>query len=74
MLAAATRSGFLSDHLHHADIAQSVVGLTAGQQCRYAIALGYPDRAADEAARAKRRSAGAGGRKPANDVVKRGPA
>ena len=75
MLAAATRGvASCPITLHHADIARSVVGLTAGQACRYAIALGYPDRVADEAERAKRRSAGRGGRKPVDAVIKRGTA
>jgi nitroreductase len=57
--------------LHHDDVARRVLELTDGQECRYAIALGYPDRAADAAARAQRRAAGAGGRKPADEVIEK---
>lgn len=74
MLAAATRGvGSCPITLHHGEIARRTLALTPGQECRYAIALGYPDHAADAAARAKRRSAGLGGRKPADAVIKRGP-
>lgn len=73
MLAAAARGvASCPITLHHDDIARSVLGLTDGQECRYAIALGYPDRAADAAAREQRRAAGTGGRKPADEVIKRG--
>lgn len=72
MLAAATRGvASCPITLHHTDLARAVLGLSPGQDCRYAVALGYPDHVADAAAVAKRRSAGMGGRKPADDVIRR---
>ncbi len=72
MLAAATRGvGSCPVTLHHAEVAREVLGLSEGQSCKYAVALGYPDPAAEEASRAKRRAAGTSGRKAASDVIKR---
>lgn len=55
--------------LHREERARAVLGLDADHHCRYAIAFGYPDRAADVAARRERRAQGWGGRKPADEVV-----
>lgn len=74
MLAAATRGvGSCPITLHHGAVAREVLALAPGQECRYAIALGYPDDAAEAAARAKRRSAGLGGRKSPDAVIQRRP-
>ena len=72
MLAAAARGvASCPVTLHHTEVAHTVLGLGAQEQCRYAIALGYPDRAAERAARDKRRASGAGGRRPADQVIRR---
>jgi nitroreductase len=72
MLAATTRGvASCPVTLHHTDTARSVLGLGPDEECRYAIALGYPDREADAAARANRRRSGLGGRRPAETVIRR---
>ena len=72
MLAAAARGvASCPVTLHNTEVAQTVLGLGTQEQCRYAIALGYPDKDAEQAARAKRRASGAGGRRPADEVIRR---
>jgi nitroreductase len=73
MLAAAARGvASCPVTLHDPEAAAAVLGLQPDEQCRYAIALGYPDEAAERRARDQRRAAGAGGRRPAEEVVRRG--
>lgn len=57
--------------LHDAATAVAVLGLQPGEECRYAVALGYPDEFAERQARDKRRTAGAGGRRPTDEVIRR---
>jgi nitroreductase len=72
MLAAAARGvASCPVTLHHSEVAAKVLGLGPGEQGRYAIALGYPNLKAEDDARAKRRASGAGGRRPANQVIRR---
>ena len=72
MLAAAARGvGSCPVTLHHVEIAREVLALPGVHECRYAVALGYPDRNAESVARAGRRSAGMGGRKPTDQVIRR---
>jgi nitroreductase len=52
--------------LHDTECARRVLRLPEGHTCRYAIAFGYPDTVAEEAARAQRRY---GGRKPLDELV-----
>jgi nitroreductase len=74
MLAAATRGvGSCPVTLHHTEVVHGALGLPDDQSCRFAIALGYPDPVAEEAGRALRRAAGMWGRKPPDEVIKRGP-
>ena len=73
MLAAATRGlGSCPITLHDDARSAEVLGLPDGHACRYAVALGHPDPAAERAAREERRRRGVGGRKPMRDVVRRG--
>lgn len=72
MLAAAARGvASCPVTLHNTEVARTVLGLGSEEQCRYAIALGYPDREAERVAREKRRASGAGGRRPADQVIRR---
>jgi nitroreductase len=73
MLAADTRGlGSCPITLHEAERSAEVLGLPDGHTCRYAVALGHPDLAAEEEARRARSRRGAGGRKRMADVVHRG--
>jgi len=73
MLAAAAHGvGSCPITLHDGDRAHEVLGLPDGAECRYAIALGFPDEAREEASRADRRSRGVAGRMPIDDLVHRG--
>lgn len=72
MLAAAARGvASCPITLHHDAVAADVLGLESGETCRYAVALGYPDEAAEAEARSRRRASGWGGRKPADEVISR---
>jgi len=72
MLAAAARGiGSCPITLHHAERAREVLGLPEGYDCTWAIALGYPDPAAEASEREQRRQAGIAGRKPLAEIVHR---
>ena len=58
--------------LHDAERSAEVLGLPAGHRCRWVISLGYPDEEREALARQKRRDAGIGGRKPMDEIVRRG--
>ncbi|MCJ7726414.1 MAG: nitroreductase family protein [Acidimicrobiia bacterium] len=72
MLAAAAR-GIASCPvtLHDEDTARLVLGVPDDHRCRYAIAFGYPDEAAETAERRERRSTGKTGRKAVDDISSR---
>ncbi|OFW67781.1 MAG: hypothetical protein A2Z12_07605 [Actinobacteria bacterium RBG_16_68_21] len=73
MLAAAARGiGSCPVTLHDGARARTVLDLPDGHECRYAVALGHPDRAAEEAAREERRARGVAGRKAPAEVIRRG--
>ncbi len=73
MLAAAGRGvGSCPVTLHHEDRAREVLALPQGHACRYAVAFGYPDEAAEAAERRARSARGVGGRRPLEDMVHRG--
>jgi len=73
MLAAGARGlGSCPITLHDAERSAEVLGLPEGYACRYAVALGHPDLAAEEEARRARRRRGAAGRKPMAEAVRRG--
>jgi len=55
--------------LHDLDRAADVLGLEAGREAHYAVALGYVDEDAEATERAERRKGGWGGRK--TDVTRR---
>ncbi len=57
--------------LHNKDRARDVLGLPKGQEAHWCVSLGYPDVAAEEAAREERRRSGfiPSGRKPADEFV-----
>jgi nitroreductase len=57
--------------LHDEDRAREVLGVPADHRCRYAVAFGYPDEAAETAERKDRRSKGLGGRKGVAELVSR---
>jgi nitroreductase len=72
MLAARSRGvGSCPITLHDTDRARAVLGIPADAECRYAIALGYPDQEREEAQRAQRRSQGFTGRKPIEHIAHR---
>lgn len=72
MLAAATRGlGTCPVTLHHQDEARHLLALAEGFECRWVVALGHPDVAAETEARRQRRAQGVGGRKPRDQVVRR---
>lgn len=68
LAAAAVGVGSCPITLHQQDRAAEVLGLPDGYQCRYAIAMGYPDDAAETAARS---ASSMGGRKTVDEVVRR---
>jgi nitroreductase len=72
MLAAASRGiGSCPITLHDTARAREVLGIPSAADCRYAIALGYPDDERERAVRAQRRSQGFTGRKPIDKIVHR---
>jgi nitroreductase len=73
MLAAAARGiGSCPVTLHDQSAARSALRLPSGYECRWVIALGYPDPEAEREQRAERRRAGMSGRKPLAALVHRG--
>jgi nitroreductase len=73
MLAAAARGiGSCPITLHHRDRAREALALPDGHDCTWAIALGYPDEAAEEEQRRQAAAAGFSGRRPLDDLVHRG--
>lgn len=74
MLAAAARGvGSCPVTLHDDARAAEVLNLPDGYECRYAVALGHADPAAEAAQRRERRARGTAGRKPPDEVIRRGP-
>lgn len=72
MLAAASRGvGSCPITLHDTARAREVLGIPSEAECRYAIALGYPDDERERAQRAQRRSQGFTGRRPIDQIVHR---
>lgn len=72
MLAAASQGiGSCPVTLHDSGRAREVLGIPEGADCRYAIALGYPDETGERTQRQKRRSQGLSGRKPLREIVHR---
>lgn len=72
MLAAAARGvASCPVTLHDTATAATTLGLGQGEECRYAIALGYADEAAESRARENRRASGMGGRRPPDEVIRR---
>ena len=69
LAAAALGIGSCPVTLHDEDRARQVLGVPDGHRCRYAIALGYPDEAAETAERTDRKAAGKGGRKPIGEIA-----
>lgn len=71
MLAAAARGvGSCAITFHHTDVASEVMALPDGYVCRWGVALGYPNREGETAARAARRASGGSvGRKPLDELV-----
>lgn len=68
MLAAASRGvGSCPITLHREDCAREVLGVPADHGCRFVIALGYPDEAAEVAARSK---SPLSGRKDLSDLIR----
>jgi nitroreductase len=73
MLAAAARGiGSCPVTLHHDVPARTALGVPGDHECRWVIALGYPDDEAEREQRAQRRAAGMSGRKPLAGLVHRG--
>lgn len=73
MLAAAARGvGSCPVTLHHTERSREILGLPDGAECRYAVALGFPDEDREQAQRADRRERGVAGRRDLDDVVHRG--
>lgn len=72
MLAAASRGiGSCPITLHDTARAREVLEIPPEAECRYAIALGYPDEEREATQRAERRSQGFTGRKPIGQIVHR---
>lgn len=73
MLAAAARGlGSCPVTLHDQSAARSALRLPDGHECRWVVAVGYPDPDAEREQRAERRRAGMSGRKPLEELVHRG--
>jgi nitroreductase len=70
MLAAAARGlGSCPVTLHDEPAARSALGFPDDHECRWVIALGYPDTEAEDAQRAERRRAGMSGRRPLAELA-----
>ncbi len=70
MLAAAARGiGSCPITLHDVERAAEVLGLPAGHSCRWAIAFGYPNAAAEAEQRRSARAHGFSGRRPLEELV-----
>ncbi len=73
MLAAAARGiGSCPIAFHRPDQAAEMLGLPAGHNCTWAVALGYPDEAAEAEQRRQAAAAGFKGRRPLNELAHRG--
>jgi len=73
MLAAAARGiGSCPIAFHRPDQAAEMLGLPAGHNCTWAVALGYPDEAAEVEQRRQAAAAGFKGRRPLNELAHRG--
>lgn len=68
LAAAALGVGSCPITLHDTDRASAVLELPDDHRCRYAIALGYPDRDTEQQARS---ASSMGGRKPLEEIVRR---
>ena len=72
MLAASARGlGSCPVTLHLQDRARRALGLPEGHDCKWAIALGYPDEDAERESRRRSRRRGMSGRIPLDDLVRR---
>ncbi len=71
LAAAAIGVGSCPVTLHHQDIAHEILGIPDGYQCRYAVALGYPDEDSEQQGRAAQRAVLPMGRKPISELVHR---
>jgi nitroreductase len=71
LAAAALGIGSCPVTLHDEDRAREALGVPADHRCRYAVAFGYPDEAAENRQREERRKGGWGGRKPPAELVHR---
>jgi len=73
MLAAAARGiGSCPIAFHRPDQAAEMLGLPEGHNCTWAVALGYPDEAAEVDQRRQAAAAGFKGRRPLNELAHRG--
>ncbi|OFW54748.1 MAG: hypothetical protein A2V75_05595 [Actinobacteria bacterium RBG_16_70_17] len=73
MLAAAARGiGSCPIAFHRPDQAAEMLGLPEGHNCTWAVALGYPDEAAEVEQRRQAAAAGFKGRRPLNELAHRG--
>lgn len=73
MLAAAARGiGSCPIAFHRPDQAAEMLGLPEGHNCTWAVALGYPDEAAEEEQRRQAAAAGFKGRRPLDELAHRG--
>ncbi|HSM02139.1 MAG TPA: nitroreductase family protein [Acidimicrobiia bacterium] len=73
MLAAAARGvGSCPITLHDTARSAEVLGLPDDAECHYAIAFGMPDEDREASQRAARRDRGVAGRKPVEEIVRRG--
>jgi len=71
LAAAALGIGSCPITLHHRERAIEILGLPAAHECRWVVALGYPDREAEAAQREGSRALGFRGRKPLEDLIHR---
>lgn len=73
MLAAAARGiGSCPIAFHRPEQARDTLGIPAGHDCAWAVALGYPDEEAEKEQRRQAAAAGFTGRRPLSELVHRG--
>jgi len=73
MVAAAARGlGSCPITLHEQEVARAVLALPEGFECRWAVAIGYPDAAGEIEHRAALKEMGMSGRKPLSELVHHG--
>jgi len=71
LAAAAIGVGSCPVTMHKQNVAHETLNIPEGYQCRYAVALGYPDENAELAGRSAQRAAMPVGRKPLDELVHR---